>query len=109
VARTLDEDPAHGEGCGGEKVSAAVPFRGVLAADEPEVRLVDEGGGLEGLPGAFFGELGGGEVAEFLIHQGQEIPGGLAIATLDGLEKPGDVGRVLFPGRHVRTLRFEVL
>jgi hypothetical protein len=33
----------------------------------------------------------------------------LAIATLDGLEKPGDVGRVLFPGRHVRTLRFEVL
>jgi hypothetical protein len=40
----IDEDAAHGFR-GGEDVSAIVPAAFVGRADEPEVRLVDQGGG----------------------------------------------------------------
>ena len=47
----LDEDSANGLGSGSEEVPPAVPVLRLFAADEPEVGLVDEGGGLEVCPG----------------------------------------------------------
>ena len=37
-------------GCGGEKVVAAVPVLNAALADRAQVRLVDQGRGLECLP-----------------------------------------------------------
>jgi hypothetical protein len=53
----LDQDPPHGLGRGSEEVSPAVPLLslGVLA-DEPQVGFMDQGRGLEHLPGLFVGQ-----------------------------------------------------
>ena len=56
AAGVLDEDAAHGLGRGGEEVAAAVPVLRRVAADQPEVRLVDQGRGLERLPGLLLGQ-----------------------------------------------------
>ena len=59
AAGALDQDAAHGLGRGGEEVAAAVPVPGLLGVDQPEVRLVDQGGGLERLAGLLLGQLAG--------------------------------------------------
>jgi hypothetical protein len=63
VAGPVDEDAAHGLGRGGEEVPPAVPARGVARAYEAQVGLVDQGRGLEGLPGRLAGEPLGGQLA----------------------------------------------
>jgi hypothetical protein len=90
AAGVLDQDPSHGFGRGGEEVAAAVPAR-VAGADEPEVRLVDQGGGLEGLAWLLLGQLAGGQLPQFVVDQGQEPRSGSGIASLDGREDVGDV------------------
>src|SRR5262249_48404129 len=49
----VDENAAHRFGRGGEEVSAAVPVLDLVHVHQPEVRLMDQGGGLEGLAGPF--------------------------------------------------------
>src|SRR3712207_7629769 len=58
-----DEDAAHGLGRGREEVAAAGPRR-PARPDEPQVRLVDQGGGLQGVAGRLLGELAGGQPAQ---------------------------------------------
>ena len=60
AAGTFDQDAAHGLGGGGEEVSPAVPVAGLLHIYQAQVGLVNEGGSLEGLAGAFPGQLPGG-------------------------------------------------
>src|SRR5262249_48110865 len=76
----VDEDAAHGLGGGGEEVAAAVPVLGLLAADQSEVGIVDEGGRLEGLPGPLLGQSCRGESAQFVVDQGQQLGGGLRVS-----------------------------
>ena len=64
---------------------------GSSVADEPEVRLVDQGGGLEGLPGLLLGQPLGRELAELVVDQRQELLGRLGVALLDGREDAGHV------------------
>src|SRR5262249_998237 len=52
----LNQDAAHGLGGSGEEVAAAVPALGLLRIDQPEVGLVDQGRGLERLPGLLLGQ-----------------------------------------------------
>ena len=47
----LDEDAAHGLGRRGEEVAPAVPAAAGVAVDQAQVSLVDQGRGLEHLPG----------------------------------------------------------
>ena len=77
AAGVLDQDAAHGLGGGREEVAAAVPVLGVGRADEPEVRLVDQGGGLEGLAGLLAGQPGGGELAQLVVDEREQLGGGL--------------------------------
>jgi hypothetical protein len=67
----------------------AVLPREIGDADEPHVRLVHEGGGLEGDRAAFTREEGGGESAEFVVDEREEIPGGGVVTCLDGFEETG--------------------
>lgn len=59
--------------------------------DEFEEDLVDEGGGLEGMAGRFAGDAGGGKSMEFGIDQSEEMPGGVGITGIDGLEDFGNI------------------
>ena len=74
----------HGLGGGGEEVPPAVPARGVARAYEAQVGLVDQGRGLEGLPGPLLGQLLGRQPAQLVIDQRQELLGGAPVALLDG-------------------------
>ena len=59
--------------------------------DEPEVGLVDQGRGLEGLPGLLLRQPLGGELAQLVVDQRQEPLGRLGVALLDGREDAGHV------------------
>ena len=49
----IDQNPAHGFRCRGEKVGAGIPMLGFFYVDEPKVGFVDQCRGLESLPGIF--------------------------------------------------------
>ena len=52
--------------------------------DIPEVRLVDQGRGLERLARLLVGQLLRGQLAQLVVDQRQELLGGVRIALLDG-------------------------
>ncbi len=59
----VHENPSHGFGGGGEEVPPAVPAWGEIRPDEAEVRLVNEGRGLERMARLLLRELMGRELA----------------------------------------------
>src|SRR5262249_42960819 len=63
----------------------------LLLADQAQVGLVDQGGGLERLPGGLLGHLVCGEFAQLVVDEEQELPGGVRVALLDGRQDAGDV------------------
>jgi hypothetical protein len=80
-AGVIDEDPAHGLGGCPEKVAAAVPIVGLLVPDEPKVRLVNQGGRLEGLARPFVRQPGGGELAKFVVDEREQFGCGHSVAA----------------------------
>ena len=87
----FDQDASH-RLCGGrEEVPAAVPVLFLVFADQPQVRLVDQGGGLERLPRRFPGKLLCGQFAQFVVDQGQELAGGVRVALIDGGQDSGNL------------------
>jgi len=86
IAGVVDQDPPHGLGSGGEEVSAAVEL---LVADQPQVRLVDECGGVEGVIGGFGGHAGGGEPPQLVVHEREQVSGGTTITGRGCFEKVG--------------------
>jgi hypothetical protein len=60
-------------------------------AEKAQVGLVDQGGRLERLPRRLMGQLVGGELAQLVVDQRQELLGGVRVAVRDGIE---DLGRV---------------
>lgn len=73
------QDAAHRLGSGGEEVTAAIPAIGLLASDEPDVSLVDEGGSLEGVAGGFGGHPGGSQLAQFVVDEREQFFGGTGV------------------------------
>jgi hypothetical protein len=64
----------------------------ILVTQQPKIRLVDEGGRIEGMAGGLGGHLGGSEPAQFVIDERQQVIGGLAVARLGSLDETGHVG-----------------
>jgi len=88
----VDEDAAHGLGGGGEEVPAAVPAEPVGGADQPEVRLVNQGGGLECLVGGLGGHACGGELSQFVVDEREQLRGGVAVAGRRRVEQASHIG-----------------
>jgi hypothetical protein len=84
AAAILDQNAPHSFRGSGEEMAAAVPVLGLLDIHQPEVGFVDQGRGLERLPGLLLGEFLRRELAQLLIDQGQELLRGVRIATLNG-------------------------
>src|SRR5262245_13134950 len=91
AAGVLDEDAAHGLGRGSEEVTAAVPVLGLFDVHQPQVRLVDQGGGLEGLVRLLLSQPLGRQPAQFVVDQRQEFRGGGGVALLDGGQDARDI------------------
>jgi hypothetical protein len=87
----VDQDAAHRLGGSGEEVAAPAPVGRLPFADQPEVRLVDQGGRLEGLAGLLLDQPGGGQFPQLVVDQGQQLARRLRVALLDRRENAGDV------------------
>ena len=76
-----------------------------LGIDQPQVRLVDQGRGLERLAGLLLGQPLGGQLAQLVVDQRQQLLGGLGVALLDGREDPGHFVHRRRPPRSLRSRR----
>jgi hypothetical protein len=84
----VDEDPTHRFSGGRKEVPAAVEL---LIPDQSQVSFVNEGGGIEGVPGGFRCHPRGREFSQLVVDQRQQLIGRLAVALLDGREDAGHV------------------
>jgi hypothetical protein len=90
AAGAFDEDTAHRLGRRGEEVPATIPVLGLVNVYQPQIGLVDQSSGLEGLAGLLLSEPLGRELAEFIIDQREQPVGGTRIALLDGRDNSRD-------------------
>ena len=93
AAGGLDEDAAHGLGGGGEEVAAAVPAGWPASAPTSRryaswTRAV----AWRVWPGLLGGQPGGGELAQLVVDEREQLGGGLRVAGRGGVEEAGDVG-----------------
>jgi hypothetical protein len=58
--------------------------------DGAQIGFVDEGRGVQGVAGRFFGHPGGRPFAQFLVHQRQQLPSGLGVAVCQVGQDLGD-------------------
>ena len=78
----------------------------VLVADQPQVGLVHQGGGVEGVPGLLRGHPRGRELPQLVVDEREQVGRRLAVAGRGGVEEVGDLGhddRVYRRPRNVRT------
>src|SRR5262249_14923657 len=87
----VHQDVTHGFGRCGEEVAAAIPVRSRAPAHQAQVRLVDEGGGLESLSGLLVGQFLGGQPAQLIVDQRQDAAGGGRVAVGNSFKKLGDL------------------
>ena len=73
-------------------MAPAVPVEGLGGVHQAEVGLVDQGGGLQRLPGILLGQLLSRQFAQLLVDQRQELPRGVRIALLDGGQDACHIG-----------------
>src|SRR5262249_34666889 len=79
----FDENPAHRLRGGREEMGTTVPVLHRLGIDEAEIGFMDEGRGLERLPGLFAGQPLRREPAQLVVDQRQELLGRLCFTALD--------------------------
>src|SRR6266496_1197685 len=79
-AGMVQQDAAH-QGSGNREKVAAVVILHLALSNETQVRLIDEGGGLQSVTGALAAHAGGSQAAEFIVNQRDELVSGLGIAA----------------------------
>jgi hypothetical protein len=92
AAGGVDEDAPHGLRRGGEEVAAMVPPRDVPGAGESEVRLVHESRGLQGVPRLLLGHACGGEFAQLVVEEREQVGGRLAVTGRRGVQESRHLG-----------------
>src|SRR5262249_22314313 len=92
VASGIDQDAAHGLGGGGKEVPAALPARPLGGPDQPEGRLVNQGGRLEGLVGRFARQPRRPELPQLVVDEGEQFGGGRGAAGRRGAQESRRLG-----------------
>jgi hypothetical protein len=90
-AGVVHEDFAHDAGGGAEEFGAAFP--GDWFGDEAEPGFVDEGGGLEGMVGAFAAHGLGGDAVQLALERFENAIAGLGVAFGRLRQEDSDVGQ----------------
>jgi hypothetical protein len=62
-----------------------------LVPDQPEVCLVNQGRGLEGVVGGLARHPNGCQFPQFVVNERKELGGRVPVAGRGGVEEPGDV------------------
>ena len=89
--RPLHQQAPHPDRGDGEEVRSALPALRPVPG-QPQIRLVDEIGGLHAL-GAFLPDVAAGETAELFVDDRHEVGDGAAVARLQAVDEPVDGGR----------------
>lgn len=58
----------------------------LVPIDQPQVRLMDQGGRLQRLPWFFLSHPLGGQLPKFLVYQRQKLLCGVGVALLKGVQ-----------------------
>lgn len=74
-------------------MAAAVPVLGLFDIYQPQVCFMDQRGGFQSMTGRFASQLLRGKLEQFIVHQRQQLLGGVQIAVFDGIQDLGDIGR----------------
>src|SRR5262245_59153913 len=90
MAGVVDEDAADQVGGKGEELGAARPVESGMAV-EPQIGLMDDGGGLQGMPSPLAAQLLGGDAPQLVVDQRQNLLRGLLIAAAPALQQASDL------------------
>jgi hypothetical protein len=76
--------------------------------DQPQVGLVDQGGGPERLARILVGQARRGNLPQFVVDERKQLCGGLWVAGLDRCQDLRDIGHTgeFMPGPLVRTHKY---
>jgi hypothetical protein len=89
AAGVINQDAAHRLGGGGEEMRAVLPF-GLVITAEAQPGFVHQSRGLQGLPGRLPCHLLRGQLAQFLIDQGQKLVRRMRVALVNAPEDDGE-------------------
>ncbi len=81
----VDEDAAHELRHGGEELRPALPAD-LPPPHQPQVELVDQGGGLEGVAGPLAHEVGPSQAPQVVHDQRNQSLQGLRVAAAPGVQ-----------------------
>lgn len=88
---SLDQDASHGPRRGTEKVAATLPLLPVIRAQKSQIRLMDESRGLQRIPSRFVGKTCSSQSAKFVVHERQQIRGGLGVTVTSLAKESGEM------------------
>jgi hypothetical protein len=89
VPGVVDQDPPHRFRRSGEEVRPALEL---LVADQPQIGLMDQGGGVKRVPGPLRGHPRGREFAQLIVDERKELGGRPAVACRCSVHEVGDLG-----------------
>src|SRR5262245_45608946 len=92
AARLIDQDATHGLRRGTEKMAAAVPLLRLLTADQPQIRLMNQGRGLKCLTGFLGGQFSGGQLPKLGVDEREQPVGGLCVTGRGRVQQLGYSG-----------------
>ena len=87
----IDQDAAQGLGRRSQEVTSRLER---LRPGQTQVRLMDQGGRVEGVAGVLGRHPRGGEFPQLVVDEREQVGGGPAISGCRGLQKAGHVGHV---------------
>jgi hypothetical protein len=90
VAGALHQDPPHRLGRCGKEMAATVPLLRLGTVHEAQIRLMDQGCGLESLAGAFARHFLRRQAPQLIVHQRQQLLGCPWITQVDCRENLGN-------------------
>ncbi len=97
VACAIEKNPPHRFSRRRKEMAPTVPALNFGRVDQPEIRVVDQGGGLERLPGLLLRQPEGGQLAQLVVDQRQELLGGARVALLDRRQDAGNIAQRVTP------------
>jgi len=86
----IDQNATYDSCTNGEEVHAVLPL-GVLHADKAQVRLVDQGCGLERMPASFPAQVATGQSLELAVHEGRQPVERGTVAAAPGLQEDSNI------------------
>jgi hypothetical protein len=85
----IDQHPPHCLGGGSKEVPSTMKL---LVPNQPQVSLMYQGSGIQGVPGSLRSHLRGREVSQLVVDERKQVSRCLAVAGGGGIKELSDLG-----------------